>query len=389
MSYVFNCVTPISKKGYRMQAFQTLTGLRFLAAFYVFAFHIHIRYPLNLPQFFTNILKFGAVGVTLFFMLSGFVLTVNYGRKAELDYYFYIRRFARIYPVYLFSLLSTLPIFLILPVGEQLQTLQFWLVLLLDIFLIQSYFYPVAMLWHGGASWSLSVEAFFYAIFPFFLKIVKRLSAFKLYVWIVIFTILSIIPGLIAIAFPSSSIVGHAYTNPFSRLPEFVVGMLFGMLYLQKQEPHPLTSKLQSKFDLVLEQAISLLQTAFILSLIILYLGSWASHPLLRGDYYVTHNFFLVPMFGILIYLLTKKSLLSMLLSSKIMVFLGEISYSFYLNQVVVIFGFKYWHDNILINKWSSDIILIVTFCLLLLLSIITYLFVEKPLRKMILNRQA
>ena len=113
--------------------YPALTGLRFLAAFYVFAFHIHIRYPLNLPEFFTNLLKFGAVGVTLFFVLSGFVLTVSYGQKTELDYHFYVRRFARIYPVYLFSLLSTLPIFLILPVGEQLQTFQFWLVLLLDI----------------------------------------------------------------------------------------------------------------------------------------------------------------------------------------------------------------------------------------------------------------
>jgi len=367
--------------------YPALTGLRFLAAFYVFAFHIHIRYPLNLPEFFTNLLKFGAVGVTLFFVLSGFVLTMSYGQKTELDYHFYVRRFARIYPVYLFSLLSTLPIFLILPVGEQLQTFQFWLVLLLDIFLIQSYFYPVAMLWHGGASWSLSVEVFFYATFPFFLKMVKRLSTFKLYLWIVVFTILSIIPGLIAIAFPSEFIARHVYTNPFSRLPEFVVGMLFGMLCLQKPEPHPLTSKLQSKFDLILEQAISSLQTAFILSLIILYLGTWATHPLLRGDYYITHNFFLVPMFGILIYLLTKKSLLSMLLSSKIMVFLGEISYSFYLNQVLVIFAFKYWHDNVLINKWSSGTIFVVTFCLLLLLSTITYIFIEKPLRKMILKR--
>jgi len=55
-----------------------LTGLRFVAAFYVFLFHIHIRWPLAGQPFLKNVLDQGAVGMSLFFVLSGFVLAYRY-----------------------------------------------------------------------------------------------------------------------------------------------------------------------------------------------------------------------------------------------------------------------------------------------------------------------
>jgi hypothetical protein len=48
-----------------------LTGLRFVAAFYVFLFHIHIRWPISSHSFAKNVLDQGAIGMSLFFMLSG------------------------------------------------------------------------------------------------------------------------------------------------------------------------------------------------------------------------------------------------------------------------------------------------------------------------------
>ena len=52
-----------------------LTGLRFVAAFYVFLFHIHIRMPLTENTFLAGIIGQGAIGMTIFFVLSGFILT--------------------------------------------------------------------------------------------------------------------------------------------------------------------------------------------------------------------------------------------------------------------------------------------------------------------------
>ena len=50
-----------------------LTSLRFVAAFYVFVFHIHIRWPVGMGIA-DNLLSAGAIGMSLFFMLSGFIL---------------------------------------------------------------------------------------------------------------------------------------------------------------------------------------------------------------------------------------------------------------------------------------------------------------------------
>lgn len=86
-----------------------LTGLRFVAAFYVFLFHIHIRWPLANDPFLNNILGQGAIGMSLFFMLSGFVLAYRYadGRTSLKDYL--TNRFARIYPIYVAAALVTVP----------------------------------------------------------------------------------------------------------------------------------------------------------------------------------------------------------------------------------------------------------------------------------------
>jgi peptidoglycan/LPS O-acetylase OafA/YrhL len=57
-----------------------LTSLRFFAAFLVFLFHFHIHYfPLfGIPNV-DFIISRGAIGMSLFFILSGFVLQYNYG----------------------------------------------------------------------------------------------------------------------------------------------------------------------------------------------------------------------------------------------------------------------------------------------------------------------
>ena len=87
----------------------SLTGLRFVAAFYVFLFHIHIRWPIADHPFAKKVLDQGAIGMSLFFILSGFILAYRYadGRSTLKDYL--INRFARIYPICAVAALVTLP----------------------------------------------------------------------------------------------------------------------------------------------------------------------------------------------------------------------------------------------------------------------------------------
>lgn len=151
----------------------SLTGLRFFAAFGVVMFHTlsngngtgHWRVPGT-----GLIATAGFVGVTFFFVLSGFVLTWSW-EPGLAKRYFYGRRFARIYPLYLVAWIAAL---LLLrnnghvPNGSEMAAS----LLLIQSWLMSPHFvYAVSPVF-----WTLSCELFFYAMLPF---VAPRLVRFK------------------------------------------------------------------------------------------------------------------------------------------------------------------------------------------------------------------
>src|ERR1700724_1204722 len=146
-----------------------LTGLRFLAAFFVLVGHgtpMMLKLTPN-PQLVINVTNcFLEVGMELFFVLSGFVIHYNYADVGRLPRpqnlaKFYIARFARIYPLYLLFL--TLQLVLN---GGALRALWFYLGL------TQSWVYiiirGVPLIGHlsSAITWSISTEWFFYCLYP-------------------------------------------------------------------------------------------------------------------------------------------------------------------------------------------------------------------------------
>src|SRR5436853_2943009 len=93
---------------------QSLTSLRFFAAFAVLVLHYRDRFG-PLPDWVMKGVIGGQYGVTFFFVLSGFILTYRYadwfeGGVTESRYWLFQRfRFARIYPVYVVGLLLDTP----------------------------------------------------------------------------------------------------------------------------------------------------------------------------------------------------------------------------------------------------------------------------------------
>src|SRR5262245_14988195 len=77
------------------QRVESLTGLRWLAAFGVFLSHVNVFLPLPFTK---GLFGLGVSGVTFFFVLSGFVLTWTMTRDDTAGYFFG-RRFARIWPM--------------------------------------------------------------------------------------------------------------------------------------------------------------------------------------------------------------------------------------------------------------------------------------------------
>lgn len=164
---------------------EQLTGLRFIAALGVLLSHYHgLLQPLPELKF---IFDLGGHGVTLFFILSGFVLTLRYERDSHscrTDIHltsFAVARFARIVPVYWLSLLLTLFAYWAsgftislgpgpgsltaagFGFGLNWMALQAWV----PDESVQQYW--------NAPGWSISVELFFYACFPLLIRI-KSLS---------------------------------------------------------------------------------------------------------------------------------------------------------------------------------------------------------------------
>src|SRR5438105_5116432 len=84
-----------------------LTSLRFFAAFHVFIFHVQAIVAVFGPAWYQRLASIGYVGVSFFFVLSGFILVYTYEGKPIMARDFWRARFARVYPAYAFALLLT------------------------------------------------------------------------------------------------------------------------------------------------------------------------------------------------------------------------------------------------------------------------------------------
>ncbi|EGF33686.1 putative transmembrane acyltransferase [Oxalobacteraceae bacterium IMCC9480] len=172
-------------------------------------------------------------GVSFFFVLSGFILTCVYRDVlADADgaarWHFYRARLARIWPLHLACLCLCL---LFLPLPKPFS----WPVLIANAALLQAwipwdrYFFS-----YDYASWSISTELFFYAVFPLLMATGKRVILFVLLLSIMLVALLvelSAVTHLPSWA-PSGqqlSSTGLLYGFPLARLSEFVLGVVCGL----------------------------------------------------------------------------------------------------------------------------------------------------------------
>ncbi|WP_166790517.1 acyltransferase family protein [Cryobacterium tagatosivorans] len=196
----------------------SLTGLRFYAALVVVILHVTREYaPVPLIR---ELFAPGGVGVSFFFILSGFVLM--WSMRPNLPKRdFYRNRFARVYPLHLVT--WAMAGVVILVGGLFVDP---W-VALASLALVQSWI-PLEAVYFSmnGPSWSLSAEAFFYAVFPWVARPIRRASTlglargmFGLYAVIVVVTIAG------HILLRGGPTVAFFYVNPLYRLWEFLIGM--------------------------------------------------------------------------------------------------------------------------------------------------------------------
>ncbi len=353
---------------------ETLTSLRFVFALFVFFHHLcwlngfsnkyyHSFYYLVLDEFY--------LGVSFFFILSGFILTYVYGEKIQqnnfsLKHYF-ISRFAKIYPVYILTLLLAIP----LTTNIMIENFSTWLVMLINHLSLTQSFVPVKSYYFSFnlVSWAVSNEMFFYLLFPFLaVKFIK--SDFK--ILCLFFTLGTLFLVALMYLFRDSDLQ-HAlfYINPITRLFDFVLGILLCFCIKKK-------NSIISNNGLVFEIGAVLL--------FVLFFALHTKIPrILRFSVY-----YWIPLSVVIVIFFYEAGQLSKWLSNKAFLLFGKISYSFYLIHYLVL---KYVNDICmkfsLINDDPTVFFAIVLFCLLssLLLGYLVYRYLELPFRNGIIRR--
>lgn len=207
----------------RTMRLDVLTGLRWWAAFVVFLFHMRVLAPL--PGKINQLADLGYLGVTFFFVLSGFVLTWSM-RPGVSKSTFYWRRFARIWPSHIFALIIAIPVFYtMLPLTEGDFVKPFEVaVLLLSVVLLQGWFANPVILYSGNpAAWTLSVEALFYAMHPWIARLLVPLSRNGALLFGFVVMLWAFAYRAAVIWAPESWL--SLVPIPLTRLPEFLLGM--------------------------------------------------------------------------------------------------------------------------------------------------------------------
>jgi len=310
--------------------------------------------------------------VSFFFVLSGFILTYVYSSSREdgdlnvSARSFQIARFARIGPAYYLGLILMLPPFIYgLAVAGMIPPDDFVLATIAVPTLLQAWFPPISFSWNGPA-WSLSVELFFYALFPYLLGETNRFSR-RDFVTLAVATV--IVSAAIRLGMrpltPSNSTDWQYFFAyfPLFHLPSFLFGMALGRVYLFGRHMTPAISQLLFVAGILL------------LALLLGYRSSTPAWLLTDGV--------LVPLYGMVILGGTRLTgSFQATFVHPALVLLGHASYSIYILHNGIVFWWRWLAHKLFVMKLSHTAEVVLLFGLVVIASTAAFLFFERPLRR-------
>jgi peptidoglycan/LPS O-acetylase OafA/YrhL len=340
---------------------EQITFTRFLAAFSIVIFHYGLKiFPFN-NEIISFIFKNANIGVSYFFLLSGFVMIIAYANKSKLKFFEFVKnRFARIYPVYLLAIILT---FFYVVLSKNAIDFKG---LILNLFLLQAWF-PGKATSFNGPGWSLSVEFFFYFLFPFLLNAIYNKKKIRtvifpiLLIWVISQIFLNVFLSTNFYEGYPSKTHDFIFYFPLMHLNEFLFGNLTGLIFIK-------ISSAKKNYD-------------WLIFIIAIFLILWIKNPLGLNF----HNGLLSLLFAPLILLISlNEGNLTKILNIKFFIFLGEISFGMYILQYPVFIWiqgvFKYFHVLQPLLEFYLALLI------LLIVSAGSYVFIETPLRKKIQN---
>ncbi len=344
-----------------------LTSLRFVFALMVLLSHLTFLED-STNEVSRWLYKFwfseGYIGVSFFFMLSGFILSHVYHNRWHSTGIktgqFYLARIARIYPLHLITLVIAIPLefwnleidFKQIATGiMQLTLLQAWV--------------PVENIYFSfnGPAWSLSVEAFLYLLFPFLSIAIYKVP--QRWIKIIFVLLIACIP-LLMVVVPQQWTHWFFYINPATRLVDFIIGIA---VYQWVKSSNSSVYK----------------GTKAEIAGVLLLLIAVAWHHEIPSLYRYSVYYWL-PMAFLIAVFYHQQGVLSSWLSSSIAVQLGKISFSFYLFHQLI-YRYVLWivNDyNFEINDWLFTLVI---FIISLVISYGSFKFIETPTNRWLRNK--
>lgn len=329
-----------------------------------------------------------SASVSLFFVLSGFILAYNYldpdCKRSTSPRQFWVARLGRIGPAYWLAWFIMMPWAIQSLYGHSsvivsARGIGRWLLPLMSVTATHAWAPNWALDWNSP-SWSLCSEALFYVMFPVLFLAVppRRMPANRARLWQQVGLWLGmamLIPIAYAVFQPDGAAAPQSLTAPgvmwlravaffpLCRVPEFLAGVALGRLFLLDQKTGHTAPRWLAPLALVL--------FVFIL----------AERPGI--PYAMVAGGGLAPLFAALIYGLAHGGRLARWLSGSLLVLLGEASYGVYILHVPIFECYRYAIEHlhqtkIAVTGWPF---FAGFFCLTLLLSMMSFKYFETPAR--------
>ncbi|MFP5040635.1 acyltransferase family protein [Parasediminibacterium sp. JCM 36343] len=349
--------------------FPALTGLRAVAAFMVFFYHVPIPDKLIGRTLFSCCNQL-YIGVSVFFVLSGFLIYTRYNesiekRKGWLMAYFK-NRFARIYPMYF---LVTVITFLLHNQSGNVKVIyegHFWLTLIMNLTLLRGFFTNF-LLTGVVQGWTLTVEETFYLLAPAIMLFTRKI---KLGFQVLFFYFLGY---SLFLTFKNTGSYGFfaafpfvVYATFFGRCLDFYVGIQIAIWY-RNRKAFAITSKKYTYMGIA---------SIFITIVLLAMLKGNDDSDFLGTNRLLANNLLLPFAIGAMLWgILTEQTFFRIMLETPFFQLAGKSSYCFYLIHTGIFSEllFRYCTHNYFYN-----------FPVLVLLSVLLFMYIEEPLHKAI-----
>jgi peptidoglycan/LPS O-acetylase OafA/YrhL len=352
----------------------SLTGMRFVAAFLVVIAHTDHFFAAMQPAWLDYAWRVGAnVGMTTFFVLSGFVIHYNYGtaivaKGAPAIRSFLVARFARLYPLYLLTLLIGIALVPSIIHEDIFRQQWVWRYLTMTQDWTPTLAGQQVFTLYIGSAWSISAEV---GLYIFYLPAAASLAGLQ--------TVRAAL-GAIAVLTVAGVIFFGGYAggywfselenqgwwlslSPLARVPEFLLGALIAQLYLVSPDLRSNVEKRQARC-IGIAGALWIVGSFLACYVYIYFQGSFGFAPGIAA---------------LIFFFARYRGRVAALVETPIVVALGDASYSIYMLHGFVLFYVMKQSPYV-----SPVLRIAMAWGLTALLSLAVYRYFEAPARRLI-----